>query len=56
MTKLLLVEDDMSLGATLQERLTKEGYQVAWATSQEDALKQFDNSTDLLVLDVGRFF
>lgn len=54
MTKLLLVEDDVSLGATLQERLSKEGYQVAWAKNQEEALHKFASGVpDLLVLDVG---
>lgn len=52
--KILLVEDDLSLGETLQERLSKEGYQVDWATTltmaQELVLKK---TFDLIILDIG---
>lgn len=37
--KLLLVEDDRSLGETLQERLEKEGYEVLWTVSAVSAKK-----------------
>lgn len=51
---LLLVEDDPSLGATLQERLQKEGYSVTWAQTQADAEVAFKKRLpDLVVLDVG---
>jgi DNA-binding response OmpR family regulator len=51
---LLLVEDDQSLGATLKERLEKEGHTVTWANSIESAQKSFSQSVfDLLVLDIG---
>jgi two-component system phosphate regulon response regulator PhoB len=51
---LLLVEDDASLGATLQERLQKEGYQVVWSQSLEAAQNVFSaQSFDLIILDVG---
>jgi two-component system, OmpR family, phosphate regulon response regulator PhoB len=54
MSKLLLVEDDSSLGATLQERLQKEGHLVFWAKSQKDGLENFDrHDPDLVILDVG---
>lgn len=54
MTKILLVEDDQSLGATLTERLRKEGYQVSWAVSKKDTLAQAENeSFDLYIFDVG---
>ena len=33
MKRLLLVEDDPTLGLTLKERLDSEGYQVHWAAS-----------------------
>jgi DNA-binding response OmpR family regulator len=38
MTKILLVEDDQSLGATLKERLGKEGYDVVWTRTKADSL------------------
>ena len=54
MTRLLLVEDDLSLGATLQERLSKEGYQVDWAEDKATALRQVaENPYQLILLDVG---
>lgn len=52
--KLLLVEDDLSLGATLQERLAKEGYSVAWARSLAEARREFSATpSHLVILDVG---
>jgi len=54
MSQLLLVEDDSSLGATLQERLQKEGHQVFWAKTQKEGLELFlKNDPDLVILDVG---
>jgi DNA-binding response OmpR family regulator len=54
MTRILLVEDDRSLGATLRERLVKEGYEVVWKTSKVDALGEPRNAPfDLYILDVG---
>ncbi|MBS1963793.1 MAG: response regulator transcription factor [Bdellovibrionales bacterium] len=54
MKKLLLVEDDESLGATLQERLQKEGYTVEWARSIREARAQSESTTfGLVILDVG---
>lgn len=52
--KVLLVEDDRSLGATLVERLVKAGYHANWVetlTKAEDALQS--ESVDLVILDVG---
>ncbi len=54
MKKLLLLEDDQSLGATLCERLKDAGYEVVWANNIQKAnveLKKY--SFDLLILDVG---
>jgi two-component system phosphate regulon response regulator PhoB len=52
--KLLLVEDDETLGATLDERLQREGYQVTWVTTQANAQKAFSkNDFDLIILDVS---
>lgn len=53
MIKILLVEDDEGLGATLQERLQKEQYQVDWACNIQKA-EMFVKQTnyDLFLLDV----
>lgn len=54
MSQLLLVEDDASLGATLQERLRREGYEVLWARTLAEAEKILrSQNLDLAVLDVG---
>lgn len=54
MRKLLLVEDDVSLGETLQERLSKEGYSVQWVQTKAAASFEIRNSRfDLIILDVG---
>lgn len=54
MTKILLVEDDSSLGATLHERLIKEGYDVHWTTSRKEALAAGrERVFDLYIFDVG---
>ena len=54
MKRLLLVEDDRALGATLCERLTREGYEVSWVETQQRALKKLDEGLwDLVILDIG---
>ncbi len=58
MKRLLLVEDDRSLGETLQERLEREGYSVRWveslAEASEAALEGGEESAfDLIILDVN---
>lgn len=53
MRKILLVEDDLSLGNTLKERLSKE-FLVMWSQGQREALDVLNkNKFDLLILDVG---
>ncbi len=55
MKKILLVEDDASLGQTLSERLSKE-YQVAWKKNFAEAwiyFVQHEAEIDLAILDVG---
>lgn len=54
MRKLLLVEDDPSLGNTLLERLQKD-YEVSWAQNLAEAWTTFSRSRDfdLVILDVG---
>lgn len=58
MKRLLLVEDDLSLGETLQERLEREGYSVRWVESLADAAKaalegEDKSGFDLIILDVN---
>lgn len=54
MRKILLVEDDTSLGETLHERLSKE-YQVFWAQNVQTAKDTLtkEPGLDLVILDVG---
>ena len=54
MRKILLVEDDLSLGETLTERLRKD-YEVSWAKNLADAWSVFSQAKDfdLILLDVG---
>jgi DNA-binding response OmpR family regulator len=52
--RLLLVEDDVSLGETLCERLEKEGYVVRWVETQAGGIDAFGaENFDLIILDVG---
>jgi two-component system phosphate regulon response regulator PhoB len=53
--RLLLVEDDPTLGVTLKERLVNEGYQVQWASTAAAARTAFRERTDwdLVLFDVG---
>ena len=54
MKSILLVEDDRSLGATLRDRLTREGYDVSWVETTQRALKKFgEGFWDLVILDVS---
>jgi DNA-binding response OmpR family regulator len=54
MKRLLLVEDDRSLGATLAERLQREEYEVYWAETKQRALKKLGEGLwDLVILDIG---
>lgn len=54
MTRILLVEDDKSLGATLRDCLAGEGYQVVWAQSKAASLQENEKQNfDLYLLDVG---
>lgn len=54
MTRILLVEDDSSLGATLRDRLVKEGYDVVWTRSKKASLEAVGASAfDLYLFDVG---
>ncbi len=51
--KILLVEDDETLGFLLGEFLRTRGFQVVWAKDGADGLRQFNaDSFDLCLLDV----
>ncbi len=53
MPRILLVEDDQSLGRTLTERLEKERLDVTWAQSVAAAERELDRQRwDLAILDV----
>lgn len=53
-TKLLLLEDDLSLNETIVEYLEDEGYEVSSVYDGEDALCAiYESSFDLLLLDVN---
>lgn len=52
--RILLLEDDRSLGETLTERLRKEGFIVEWSeTIASVRLEDLPNRFDLLILDIG---
>jgi len=53
MRKILFLEDNSSLGATLHERLKKEGYESTWVQTLSDARQAFGPGYDLVILDVG---
>lgn len=54
MKRLLLLEDDESLGETLSARLQVEGYEVVWAKTCADALAScIEERFDLGIFDVG---
>ena len=54
MTRILLVEDDQSLGRTLKERLIEEGYSVVWVQTRAEAEAAFAGSAfALVILDIG---
>lgn len=51
--KLILVEDDASLGYLLSEYLGMKGFVVSWAKSAQEALSNIEaNAHDLAILDV----
>lgn len=53
MTKILLVEDDPSLGLVIEDNLADAGYAVTLATDGQVAMEQFNRSSyDLCLLDV----
>lgn len=54
MSRVLVLEDDVTLGTTLTERLRKEGFDTTWTTSLADATNAFEREKwDVVILDVG---
>lgn len=52
--RILLVEDDVMLGETLQSALEPQGYTVDWLTDGQQALHAIsDQHFDLVILDLG---
>jgi DNA-binding response OmpR family regulator len=52
--RLLLVEDEKNVGSTLVERLEREGFEVAWVCSVENALAEMKRKPfQVALLDVG---
>src|SRR3954471_1314385 len=52
--RILVVEDERNVGLTLVERLKKEGFEVAWATTAEEARMEIQGRRfDLALMDVG---
>ena len=53
-SRVLVVEDERNVGLTLVERLKKEGFEVEWATTAQDALLEIRGRRfDLALMDVG---
>jgi DNA-binding response OmpR family regulator len=53
-SRIVVVEDDVSLGAGLVAVLAAEGHEVRWAQTAADARRLFSESVpDLILLDVG---
>lgn len=51
--KILLIEDDLSLGETIQQWLEMDGYIVDWLTNGADAKNVMVDTYDCLLLDRG---
>jgi two-component system phosphate regulon response regulator PhoB len=51
--KIILAEDDLSLGQSLLERLTKESFEVKWVRSLSEARIVLQHDYDLAILDLG---
>ena len=53
MSRILLVEDEVSIADTLIYALETEHFEVVHVTTGGEALKVLDVATDLAILDVG---
>lgn len=52
MINLLLIEDDTTLSYAIDYALTQEGIHVTTCNSYEDAIQKFNNSFDIMLLDI----
>ncbi|OCG23886.1 DNA-binding response regulator [Gilliamella sp. wkB108] len=52
MKKLLVVDDDLEIASLLRELLELEGFAVETANNGIQALEKFDNTIDLILLDI----
>ena len=50
--RVLLVEDDANLAATVRTRLEREGFSVAWARDGDVAIAESPDDHDLVILDL----
>lgn len=51
--RVLIIEDDPSIGKLLRRALMLEGYEVEWATTGPEGLRLFEQTTpDLVILDL----
>jgi DNA-binding response OmpR family regulator len=53
MARLLLVEDDETIGGVLDASLRAHGHEVTWARTGQDALRGAEQDPDLVLLDLG---
>ena len=54
MAKILLLEDDLLLGETLEDLLDEEGYSVHWCKNGQEALDaSFENKFSLYIFDIN---
>jgi len=52
--KILLLEDDIALGETIEELLSENAYDVKYVTSGNDAIdSSYDNKYDLYIFDIN---
>ena len=53
MKKILLVADDQFLGSLMKNRLVKEGFDLVWATSGDEAIAELKaGPADLILMDI----
>ena len=53
MKKILLVEDDQFLGSLMKNRFVKEGVEVIWSTTGDDAIARLhEGPVDLILMDI----
>ncbi len=51
--RILLVEDELTLGVGLEYNLAEEGYNITWAKNGREAVEYFNRGTfDLIILDI----